>query len=120
MLSRHAQSLIALHAAQMRSHLPASEARLWEALRCRRLEGVLFKRQVVVGGKFVADFLAPAAKLIVEVDGGYHQRQQAADARRDAKLARWGYRVLRLPEALVMQQLPIAVARVRAALRAPV
>ena len=113
MSHQHRHSTIALHAAQMRSHLSPGEARLWEALRCRRLQGVLFKRQVVVGGKFVADFLAPRAKVIVEVDGGYHVVRHAADARRDAKLRRLGYHVLRLPEALVVQQLPVAVARVR-------
>jgi very-short-patch-repair endonuclease len=64
----------------------------------------------------VADFLAPQARLIVEVDGLCHRRRASADARRDAKLARLGYRVLRLDAALVMQQLPVAVQLIRQAL----
>jgi very-short-patch-repair endonuclease len=55
-------------------------------------------------------------KLIVEVDGACHKLRRSADARRDKKLQRLGYRVLRLPAALVLANLPEAVARVRAAL----
>jgi very-short-patch-repair endonuclease len=54
---------------------------------------------------------------VVEVDGGYHQRRQRADARRDEALRRAGYRVLRLDEQLVMQQLPVALERIRVALQ---
>jgi very-short-patch-repair endonuclease len=56
----------------------------------------------------------------VEVDGDYHRdaRQQRADARRDKRLERAGYLVLRLPAALVLNNLPQAVQKVRAALGA--
>jgi very-short-patch-repair endonuclease len=67
-------------------------------------------------GNFNADFLAPAAKLIVEVDGGAHIGRAAADARRDRKLARLGYRVVRLPAELVLRYLPLAVEFVREAM----
>jgi very-short-patch-repair endonuclease len=116
MSSPQAQSRIQLHAAIMRSHLTPSEARLWAAIHRRQL-GVQFRRQVIVGGKFIADFLAAGAKLIVEVDGPDHERRRAADARRDAKLQRLGYRVLRLEAKLVMAQLPVAVERIRQVLQ---
>jgi very-short-patch-repair endonuclease len=35
--------------------------------------GVERRRQVVIG-RFIADFVAPSARLIVEVDGGYVRR----------------------------------------------
>jgi len=54
--------------------------------------------------------------LIVEVDGGYHARRVTADARRDRKLTRAGYRVVRLQAELVMRDLPAAVRAVRRAL----
>ena len=38
----------------------------------------------------------PSAKLLIEIDGAYHQRRRAADSRRERKLGRLGYRVLRL------------------------
>jgi very-short-patch-repair endonuclease len=106
---------IAFFARQHRSSLTESEARLWSALRARQL-GVTFRRQVPVGGQFIVDFLAPAVRLIVEVDGAYHLRRQRADESRDRKLARLGYRVVRVNAELVLKNLAAAVALVRAAL----
>jgi very-short-patch-repair endonuclease len=74
-----------------------------------------FRRQVPLG-RFVADFAAPAAGLVVEVDGRYHAARRSADAQRDRSLARMGYRVLRLEAALVLQQPLVALARVHDAL----
>jgi very-short-patch-repair endonuclease len=99
----------------MRAAPTTTESLLWEAaLKGSRL-GVAFRRQVVIG-RYIADFVAPAAKLVVEVDGGYHERRARADARRDRELGRLGYRVLRLPAALVRERLAEAVALVAAAL----
>jgi len=108
------QALLEERAHAMRHQPTESEAKLWEVLRGGQL-GVHFKRQVKIGG-FIADFLAPAANLIVEVDGGSHVGRGAADARRDRKLARLGYRVVRVPAALVLTDLPLAVEVVRRAL----
>ncbi len=70
-----------------------AERLLWRALR----EAVLpwrFRRQHPIGGH-IADFACPAAKLVIEIDGGQHAAQQAADAARSASLAAHGYRVIR-------------------------
>jgi very-short-patch-repair endonuclease len=89
---------------------------LWQALRRHQL-GCEIRRQVPIG-RFVVDFLVPEARVVVEVDGPYHSRRRAADARRDAWLGRAGYRVLRLGSELVEQQLPLAIERIRAELEA--
>lgn len=103
----------------MRVEATPSEALLWSRLKGWQL-GVAFRRQVVLGeaeGKlFVVDFLAPQARLVVEVDGGAHTRRAERDERRDRALARLGYRVLRLPAELVERHLEEAVAMVREAL----
>ena len=91
-----------------------TEAMLWAQLRGCRL-GVWFRRQVPLG-RFVVDFLAPSPKLVVEVDGGYHVTRAGADRRRDAQLARLGYRVLRVQAERVRRELPAVVELVRAAL----
>lgn len=105
-------------ARSMREQPTSSERLLWAELSGGKL-GVWFRRQVVVGTSIV-DFMAPARKLIVEVDGGYHgdARRQRSDARRDERLERAGYRVLRLPVGLVLGNLPQALQQVRAALGA--
>jgi len=105
---------LALHAHTMRQAPTDSEARLWRALRSSKL-GVAFRRQVPLLG-FIVDFYAPSARLIVEVDGGYHARRATADARRDRKLTRAGYRIVRLQAELVVRDLPAAVLAVRRAL----
>jgi very-short-patch-repair endonuclease len=102
----------------MRFALTPSEAALWALIRGRRVLGVQFRRQVVLGGRFIADFLAPAARLVVEVDGGYHSRREQADARRDAALRSLGYRVLRLQAEVVEREPGRALALVREALEA--
>ncbi len=71
--------------------------------------GVAFRRQVVIGNRYIVDFLAPSIKLAVEVDGLYHARRGVADARRERYLARLGYRVLRLDAELVLTRLAVAV-----------
>jgi very-short-patch-repair endonuclease len=108
-------SQLQLYAAQNRAAPTESEARLWSALSGGKL-GVAFRRQVVLGNGFIVDFVAPRVRLVVEVDGSYHAQRVAAEARRDSKLGRLGYRVLRIPAALVMRDLQAAVALVRAAL----
>ena len=106
---------LAERAFAMRHAPTASEATLWRHLSGRKL-GVAFRRQVPLGGRYIADFVAPSARLVVEVDGGVHLSRSAADARRDRVLGRRGYRVLRLEARLVIEQPLVAVARVRAAL----
>jgi very-short-patch-repair endonuclease len=109
--------VIELRARQMRSALTPSEEKLWATIRGGRL-GVCFRRPFPVGN-YIADFAAPAAKLVVEVDGAYHARHQAADARRDRNLRRLRYRVLGLQASLVEHHLELAVERIRAALTEP-
>ena len=114
-LSPHRSALLAARAHALRTFATVSERKLWLGLSGGRA-GVAFRRQVpVAGGRFIADFYAPALRLIVEVDGSVHERKGRADARRDEKLRRLGYRVLRLEAALVLGQLERAVEIVRAA-----
>ena len=110
--SKH-HSLVVARAHVLRANTNVPEQRLWSLLRGKQL-GVWFRRQVPLG-RFVADFAAPAARLVVEVDGGYHACRRAADAQRDRALGRMGYRVLRLEAALVLQQPLAALGRVREA-----
>ena len=82
-----------LHAHTMRQSPTDSEARLWRALRSSQI-GVAFRRQVPLLG-FIADFYAPSARLIVELDGSYHAWRVSADARYPFGQARSGQSRLR-------------------------
>ena len=59
------------NAKHIRQQPTDTEHRLWRLVRAKRLSGWKFRRQQPVG-RFIADFLCPAAKLIVEVDGCQH------------------------------------------------
>ena len=70
-----------------------TEAKLWDRL---RLLSVRFRRQAPVG-RYVVDFVCHRANLVIEVDGGVHERPDVAvrDLERDAWFASQGYAVLR-------------------------
>jgi very-short-patch-repair endonuclease len=111
-----ARSAVLVSRARYMLHAPTpSEEALWRALRGGAL-GVTFKRQVVLGERYIAHFCAPSVRLVVEVDGAVHRSRRCADRRRDEKLQRLGYRVVRVQAALVMDSLEAALAVVWAAL----
>ncbi len=88
---------------------------LWQQLRQRKL-GVRFRRQHPFG-RYVVDFYAACAKLVVEVDGGVHERQRVYDAARQAEIERvYGVRFVRVSTELVERDVRAAVEIVRRAL----
>ena len=74
----------------------------WRLVSGKKL-GVQFRRQVLIGESIV-DFAVRSARLVVEIDGPYHQRRALTDARRDRKLRSLGWRVLRLSEEAVFRR----------------
>ncbi len=72
-----------------------AESLLWEVLRKSQL-GKPFRRQHIIGD-FIVDFICLPAKLIIEVDGGYHNigNQPTLDEKRTEWLEKKGYKVIR-------------------------
>ena len=82
-------------ARRMRAEPTDAERVLWQRLRHDiKLVGSHFRRQVVIG-PFIVDFASRRAKLVIELDGGQHDWQQASDASRTRRIEAAGYRVLR-------------------------
>lgn len=83
------------NAAYNRNHPTEAEALLWEFLSADGL-GVTFKRQHIIGD-YIADFVCLTSKLIVELDGGYHQlaQQQISDEQRTEWLESRGFKIIR-------------------------
>jgi very-short-patch-repair endonuclease len=83
-------------AKRLRANTTPHERKLWRALKELPVEGTHFRRQAPVG-PYVVDFLCPAARLIIELDGGHHNEDEMA--RRDRERERWleqqGYRIVR-------------------------
>jgi putative DNA methylase len=101
-------------ARQLRREATPSEVVLWEALRNRKLEGRKFRRQHPIG-TFVVDFFCKEESLIVEVDGPVHATQHDLDCRRQELIESLGLRFVRLSSHLVENNLPEALAQIRAA-----
>ena len=66
---------------------------MWASLRTLREDGVRFRHQHAIG-PYIADFCAPAQKLIIEVDGNQHLDQKEYDEDRTFYMESQGYRVL--------------------------
>jgi len=75
-------------------------------LRRKQILGVQFYRQKPIGN-YIADFYAPAAQLVVEIDGAqqFESSQAEHDKRRTNYLNRMGLRVLRYSDREVLLEL---------------
>ena len=80
----------------LRCHTTDSEEHLWTRLRRKQLLGIQFYRQKPLGN-YIVDFYAPKVKLVVEVDGSQHLKEEylQKDENRDAFLADLGIYVIR-------------------------
>jgi very-short-patch-repair endonuclease len=71
-----------------------AELVLWTRIRGRQLGGFKFVRQEPIG-RYYVDFLCRDRHLIVELDGGQHS-ESSQDRQRDSELCALGYRVIRV------------------------
>jgi very-short-patch-repair endonuclease len=99
-----ANTIAELHAraAEMRRNPTEPEKRVWRILSGSQMAGQKFRRQAVLP-PYIADFLCPAARLIVEVDGDTHD--PVKDGHRDTVLSGRGYRTLRVTNDEVMSNI---------------
>ena len=92
-------------ARKLRIHGTPGEAILWSRLlRARGFYDLQFNRQFCIEN-YIVDFICRKEKLIVEVDGGSHDHKQEADLKRDKRLVELGYKVVRVREGDVMNDL---------------
>ena len=97
----------------LRKRQTSAEQVLWEKLRDRRTGGLKFWRQhPVVGTTYVADFCCYEARLFIELDGGIHKQQMPQDRDRQRELETLGYRVLRIPNERVLDDLKQVLAEI--------
>jgi very-short-patch-repair endonuclease len=94
-----------LQSRRLRGEMSDAERTLWQSLRCKQLHGVQAYRQKPLGC-WIVDFYLPAARLVVEVDGGQHFTSEAKvkDAARTQALERMGLRVLRFDNLQVLTE----------------
>jgi very-short-patch-repair endonuclease len=108
-------------ARRLRGDRTEAERRLWRALRRVPVSGSHFRQQVPIGS-YVADFACLAARLVIELDGGHHARDEiaAGDLVRQRWLEAQGYRVLRFWNAEIASNLDGVLETIYAALHGQV
>jgi very-short-patch-repair endonuclease len=81
-----------------------SEKFLWQFLRASCFAGLRFRRQHPIGN-YITDFCCPQKKLVIELDGKYHNETQKEDGDRDIFLKTRGFRVLHFTNDQVFDQM---------------
>ncbi len=92
-------------ARELRKNMTDAETRVWAGVRRKQIKGHQFYRQKNIGN-YIVDFYCPAAKLIIEIDGGQHYSEEGTrnDEVRDACLASFGFTVLRFTNTEVLKE----------------
>ncbi|MCW3085703.1 MAG: hypothetical protein JWP12_3069 [Bacteroidetes bacterium] len=92
-------------AVQHRNGSTQSEIRAWcELFRNKKMLGYPFLRQRPVGN-YIADFMCKELKLIIEIDGPYHQFRYKEDLQRELNLNKLGFTVLRFTNEEIRTQI---------------
>lgn len=80
----------------LRKEMTRAEKLLWQELRNKKLKGFKFRRQHPISF-YIVDFYCHKLKLVIEVDGLYHdnEEQQIKDKKRTAAIERHGLHIIR-------------------------
>ena len=100
-------------AKENRNNMTAAEKILWEELRNKKT-GYKFRRQHPIGD-YIADFICIEKKLVIEVDGGYHNtmEQMWDDTVRTDDIEKTGYTVIRFTNEDVEMNLPTVMTEIK-------
>ncbi len=98
-------ALLIKKAQENRDNPTETEAILWEQLKSKKLD-YKFRRQHLIND-FIVDFVSLSKKLIIEVDGGYHNNepQIQLDNERTEILEKEGFKVIRFTNEEVINDL---------------
>jgi very-short-patch-repair endonuclease len=83
----------------LRSHSTLSEILLWQKLRASQFRGYAFNRQKPLGN-YIVDFYCRKINLVIEIDGGSHDFEEAVveDRKRQQILEELGVSFLRFSD----------------------
>ena len=96
-----------------RSNMTDAESLLWHYLRQEQL-GVRFRRQHVIGD-YIVDFICLKQRLIIEIDGGYHNDivQQQEDRIRQNWLESMDYKAIRFTNEEVFYNIETVISTIK-------
>ena len=102
----------------LRKNCTKSEKIFWESVRNRKLKNRKFFRQYPITFDindqkrfFIADFYCYEKKLVVEIDGGIHEKQKEYDALRTDIINHLGIKVIRFKNDEIMHNLDSVISK---------
>ncbi len=84
-------------ARDLRNNSTLSEVLLWQMIKNKRVYGLDFDRQKIIGN-YIVDFYCPKLNLVIEIDGSSHDNKYTYDAKRDKYLKGLGLVVLHIED----------------------
>lgn len=105
--------LLKNNAIHNRQYATEAERLLWHYLKEKKI-GYKFRRQHIVG-EYITDFINLKHKLIIEVDGKYHQEaeQVIKDAQRTQYLEQKGYTVIRFTNEEIFNHMEDVIKKIK-------
>jgi very-short-patch-repair endonuclease len=81
---------------RLRNNMTTAEKAIWIMLRSKQRMGIKFRRQFSIG-PFIADFYSTKLRLVIEIDGEYHNdpKVKIYDAMRQWYIESFGIMVIR-------------------------
>ena len=95
-------------ARKLRLNMTECEELLWEKLAKKKLMGLRFRRQHIIG-RYVVDFYCHSHKLVVEIEGPVHDTQQDYDETRFGILETLGYQVMRIKNGEILKDMSLVL-----------
>ena len=102
-----------LKAQSLRETLTEAEVYLWQRLKSNQFHGLKFRRQHPIG-IYIVDFYCHQHKLIIELDGEYHNtlEQVEKDQERTDFLSFQGLRVIRFTNEQVLTEIDTVLEKI--------
>ena len=111
-------------ARELRKNQTETEKIFWEEIRNRKFLGLKFRRQEPIYYEFyeqkkffICDFICPGAKLIIEIDGGIHEKQKEYDKTRKEILKLKEYQILRFKNEDILNNLEGVLIQIKSFLK---
>ena len=106
------------NAKKLRKLQTPEEKILWERIKNRRLGNYKFRRQAIID-LLIVDFCCFEKRLVIELDGFGHRKNKPIDMNRDRYLKSQGFRIIRLWNSEIDQNLEKTINKILVALESP-
>src|SRR6056297_350384 len=98
-------------ARELRNNATPAEKYLWTFLSGKQMNVYDFDRQTPIDN-YIVDFCCKELKLVIELDGKYHDLQPVKDLKRQTRLESLGLKVIRFEEQQVLDDIEAVLTEV--------